>query len=241
MVKKDPIGLSVVIPIFNEVDTIPYLLKNLIEFSRTAKFSHEFILVDGKSTDGTVDALKNFSSNANIKIIFLSESKGYGGDIKEGLKHAQYSFLGWTHADLQTDISDLEVAFQKIINSPNETIVKGKRKNRKKLEHFFTIGMEIVVVYYLKYYINDINAQPKLFSKNFYNTISSKFWPNDFSLDLFLLFEAKKKNLIIETIPVIFNMRQFGEAKGGGSWSSRIKLIQRTYKYVKELSIKIKP
>ncbi|MDB2611679.1 glycosyltransferase family 2 protein [Gammaproteobacteria bacterium] len=241
MVKKDPVGLSVVIPIFNEVDNIPHLLKNLIKFSQSSKFSHEFILVDGNSTDGTREALKNFSSNPKIKIIFLSESKGYGGDIKEGLKHAHYSFLGWTHADLQTDISDLEVAFNKIISLPNETIIKGKRENRKKLESFFTFGMEVVVLYFLKHYINDINAQPKLFSKNFYNTISGKFWPNDFSLDLFLLFEAKKKNLTIETIPVKFNIRQFGEAKGGGSWSSRRKLIQRTFKYVRELSIKIKP
>jgi len=239
MDKQETLGLSVVIPIFNEVGNIPQLLENLISFSRNITFLHEFIIVDGQSTDGTLEALKNLPVNPNIRILFLTESKGYGADIQEGLKIAKYDYLGWTHADLQTDICDLEIAFYKIKSSTQSIIVKGQRKNRRKLERFFTIGMEVAVLFYTKHFISDINAQPKLFSKNFYSSLPKKLWPDDFSLDLFILLEAKKRNLAIKTVPVLFNKRQFGEAKGGGSWSSRLKLIKRTLSYVKELSRKI--
>ena len=76
----------------------------------------------------------------------------------------------------------------------------------------------------------DINAQPKLFHKSFIKDFKNP--PLDFSLDLFLIYFFKKKQISIKTFPVIFNKRQYGEAKGGGSFKGKIKLILRTLKYI---------
>ena len=64
--------------------------------------------------------------------------------------------------------------------------------------------------------LNDINAQPKLFSRKFYE---KHFYnpPSDFSLDLFLLCKAE----FVKTIDVFFNKRIYGEAKGGGSMKGK--------------------
>jgi hypothetical protein len=77
-----------------------------------------------------------------------------------------------------------------------------------------------------------------MFSRKFYEEYLNENAPWDFSLDLYLLYWAKKKNTIYE-IPVYFNKRMHGEAKGGGSFKTRIKLIKRTFKYIFELRKKI--
>ena len=56
--------------------------------------------------------------------------------------------------------------------------------------------------------------------------------PHDFSLDLFLLYQAKKYGYGIKEIPVYFKKRLHGEAKGGGSWQTRSLLIKRTLRYI---------
>ena len=87
----------------------------------------------------------------------------------------------------------------------------------------------------LKTYLDDINAQPKIFSKNFYNKFIKNRAPYDFSLDLFLLYTAKKNGLKIKEIEVNFAKRIHGEAKGGGSWRTRVKLMKRTLIYIFKL------
>ena len=79
-----------------------------------------------------------------------------------------------------------------------------------------------------------VNAQPKLFSRKFYDKHLVKGAPLDFSLDLYLLYWARKFGRIIE-IPVYFEKRIYGEAKGGGSFKTRMKLVKRTFAYIFEL------
>ena len=241
MDQKKPLGLSLIIPCFNEVKNIDPLLKKLEALSSSVEFPIEVIVVDGNSDDGTDKVLKKrFSElDSNIfSLILLESRKGYGFDILQGLKKAKYHILAWTHADLQTDVKDVEKAYQKLISSRNnKIIIKGNRKNRRILDVVFTFGMQVVVFFYLGTYLKDINAQPKVFTKDFYENYLRDGAPNDFSLDLYALFIAKKNNYLIDTISVYFNQRIHGEAKGGGgSWKNRLNLVKRTFKYIIKLS-----
>ena len=84
--------------------------------------------------------------------------------------------------------------------------------------------------------LSDINAQPKIFHKNFLKKIDNP--PSDFSLDLYLLITAKLNNYEILTYPVILKKRIAGLAKGGGSFKGKIKLTCRTLKYIYKLRYK---
>jgi len=88
--------------------------------------------------------------------------------------------------------------------------------------------------------LSEINAQPKLFPRQFYDSLEAP--PHDFSLDLYLLYQAKKNGLRIVPLPVYFKERKFGEAKGGSgsSWKTRLKLIKRSYAYIFELRARVK-
>lgn len=241
MDQKKSLGLSLIIPCFNEVKNLDPLLKKLKDLSSSVNFPIQIIVVDGNSNDGTRKVLKErfYGLDPNIFSLILLESRnGYGFDILQGLKKAKHEVLAWTHADLQTDVKDVEKAFDILTSSdqPN-LIIKGKRKNRHFLEAMFTLGMQIVVFFYLRTYLDDINAQPKLFKRDFYNKYLKEQAPKDFSLDLYALFKAKKNDYVIKSFPVYFNKRVHGEAKGGGgSWRNRLNLIRRTFRYIRILS-----
>ena len=232
-------GLSIVIPIFNEAENIKPLFKKFQEFEQVAEFPFHFILVDGCSEDGTPELIKEemqTCSVLDVELLEMEQRRGYGFDIMQGLAISRYDTLAWTHADLQTDLCDLIEGYQILKSSSKETVVKGRRVNRGLLERFFTIGMQIYTFINLKVYLDDINAQPKLFKYSFYASYLNKKSPNDFSLDLFFLLTAKLNKYKIKSFKVFFEPRKAGEAKGGGgSWSNRIILVKRTINYIKKI------
>ena len=128
------INLSIIIPFYNEESSVNDLLKECFKIS-ISKRDIEFVLVDNGSTDNTnINLLRFLKSNQNFnaKIIEVKTNIGYGNGIVKGLNNAKGNILSWTHSDLQTDINDVILAYEKfkddLIN--NKCIVKGKRINR---------------------------------------------------------------------------------------------------------------
>ena len=104
------------------------------------------------------------------------------------------------------------------------------------MEVIFTTGMQIVSLCILRINLSDINAQPKIFPREFFKSYLQEQAPTDFSLDLYLMYMARMNNYEIITFPVLFKRRQLGEAKGGGgSWKNRVNLTKRTFTYILKL------
>jgi len=225
--------LSIVIPCYNESDSIDLLIDKLIKI---LKNDIEIILVDNGSTDSTFDKFKSLNLPENIKVLKIEKNLGYGNGIIQGLKSTIGEIVSWTHADLQTDPGDVIKGYEKhkqdLINK--KCIVKGKRKKRSFREQIITSGMSLYCSIILKEKLLDINAQPKLFHRSFIDLLTSP--PLDFSLDLYLLYFFKKQKIKINSIPVYFDKRAHGEAKGGGgNIFGKIKIITNTIKYVNKL------
>lgn len=236
--------LSVVIPCYNEEKNIPVIFSKLnVLLEGKSKEECEVLLVNNGSTDSSAQVLNAELNKTpyNIRIVNVAHNKGYGYGILQGLEAAQGEFLSWTHADLQTDPSDVFKALDIYELSPHKPIlVKGFRKNRKFSEFFFSWGMGLLSSVVLGTRLTEINAQPKLFNRAFYSSIKDNA-PFDFSLDLYFLYHAKKQGKIVD-FPVFFLPRLYGEAKGGSgsSFKVRFKLIKRTLNYIFELRNKLK-
>lgn len=229
--------LSIVVPCYNEEKNIPLILekfKNIIK-----KEEIEVVLVNNGSTDNSKDILEKLVPNYSFaRIVSVPENKGYGYGVVQGLKEANGDFIGWTHADLQTDPFDVIKAY-KIFEEKKwdkRIYIKGRRKKRTFIENFFTIGMSIFETFYLKEFLWDINGQPNLFSKNFFETWENP--PKDFSLDLYALFMAKKQKLDLVRINVLFPKRINGESSWNKGIMSRWKLSKRTLKFSLDLKKK---
>jgi glycosyltransferase involved in cell wall biosynthesis len=228
--------LSVVVPCYNEEKNLPFIIKGFDSVVRS-NASIEVLLVNNGSADNTEEVLKNEIEalpHKQITIVNLPVNQGYGYGILQGLKQAKGNILAWTHADGQTDPADLLRAWEKYKEYNDSTVlVKGQRKNRGWGAAFFTWGMQVMANCLLKTRLHDINAQPKLFSRTLYEKIAGQA-PQDFSLDVYFLYQAQRLGSI-KTIPVQFNKRLYGEAKGGGSFKTRIKLMRRTLTYLRRL------
>jgi glycosyltransferase involved in cell wall biosynthesis len=235
-------NLSIVIPCYNESKSLPKLL-TICSQSIGERKNIEFVFVNNGSTDNSQQVFDQLFENPEFWFASLVEvpvNKGYGHGIAQGLMHAQGEILAWTHADLQTDPLDVIKAFEEhyIAIANNEAIVKGKRIQRPFFDNLFTKGMASISSALLKTKLSDVNAQPKIFNKQFWLQLENK--PMDFSLDMFLLYMAQKQGKKIIEYPVIFGNRQFGFAKGGGSFKGKLKLILRTLNYIFELRRRLK-
>ena len=229
------INYSLVIPCYNEEKTI----KSILERTKNIFLNRniELIIVNNGSTDNSKQIIESsIFDYPHAKFINIETNQGYGGGILEGLKHCEGEIIGWTHADLQTDPLDCINAFDifKEKNKLAKIYIKGNRKKRPKYDQFFTFGMSVFETLLLRKLIYDVNAQPTIFPKTFFK--SWKNPPNDFSLDLYSYYMAKRNNYSIIRFNVEFARRIYGISKWNINLFSKIKFILRTIKYSLKLS-----
>lgn len=235
---------SVIIPCYNEEDNLDRLFIKVLALLASYPKA-EVILVNNGSTDHSLTKLNKFKIEhkfKNVTICNVKENKGYGYGILEGLKLANGDILSWTHADLQTDLLDVGKGYElyqsKSDNAGDYLLVKGYRVNRKLSETILSFGMAAVASTQLNSWMQEINAQPKMFNRIFYDGAKENA-PYDFSLDLYWMYLAKKKG-VIETFPVQFIPRIAGDAKGGSGsdFKTKWKIIKRTFQYISQLNKK---
>jgi glycosyltransferase involved in cell wall biosynthesis len=226
--------LSIVVPCYNEEMNIPHIVEAFSKCIANRK-DVEVILVNNGSKDNSKIVLEKIlqqDKQGFFRVAEVKENKGYGFGILAGLKEAKGDVLAWTHADLQTDPSDVLTAYDKYLSINDKNVfIKGSRTDRQFHAWFFSWGMQVLASLILGENLKEINAQPKVLSRNFYNDHLRQNAPHDFSLDLYAYYWAIK-TCRIEEIPVIVRKRKFGEAKGGGSIKTKIKLIKRSFQYI---------
>ncbi len=212
-----------VIPCFNEGDNVLTLINRINEIFIPLD-EYEVILVDNGSTDGSFEDV-SFECD-RLFVHKINKNIGYGNGIKQGLKVSTGDFIGWTHADFQTDIKDFIIASELVTK---DSFVKGRRVERKLGDKVFSFGMGIFESLLFQTSLYEINAQPNILPKSFFEKLESI--PSDFSFDLYMYYMAKLNSLKIKRFDVKFPDRVHGHSKWNTTWSSRFKFIKRTILY----------
>jgi glycosyltransferase involved in cell wall biosynthesis len=234
---KEPIKLSLVVPCYNEAKSLPLLVGRIKECFNRADV--EIVLVDNGSSDDTPKLLPELirtetnKSTVNIRTVRVDVNQGYGFGILAGLAEAKGQYIGWTHADLQTDPKDALEALKIIERETSGVFIKGKRYGRPLFDRLFSFGMGVFETVYMRVPLWEINAQPTIFPRSFYQSWVNP--PHDFSLDLYAFYTARKANLKVFRIPVYFAQRKYGSSHWNVDFSSKIKFIKRTLKFSVEL------
>ena len=226
--------LSIVVPCYDEAENIPLILERFAEVIR--RDDVEVVLVDNGSTDNSPAVLRELLPKYSFaRTIRVEVNQGYGYGIVQGLKACTGEFIGWTHADMQTDPADLMKALNIIEenNSDEKIFVKGNRKGRPLFDQFFTSGMSMFETLYMGVKLYDVNAQPNVFSRKFFETWKNP--PKDFALDLYALYMAQKARLHIKRFDVVFPKRIHGESHWNSGLASKWKFIKRTIDFSKKL------
>lgn len=222
--------LSLVIPCYNEAAGLPKLVARCEELS--AHIPCEIIFVNNGSTDNSADVLRMLTTDKpGLRFVTVDVNQGYGFGILTGLRAATGDILGWTHADMQTDPLDSIAGFDlfKSSEAPDRLFTKGLRYGRPLADQIFTFGMTAFETLLLGRVLRDVNAQPTLFPRVFFESWQNP--PHDFSLDLFAYASAKRAGLDVKRHSVHFGIREHGTSSWNVNWKAKYKFIKRTVDY----------
>ena len=218
--------LSLVIPCYNEAKNLPLLLSRC---GAVAEHGAEVVLVDNGSGDETPSLLREYLPlYQGCRSIRVDVNQGFGFGVLAGLAVSQGDVLAWTHADMQTDPMDAikGLEFFKHASEPERVFVKGRRYGRLPSDVIFTIGMSVFETLLLGRLLWDINAQPVMFHRRFFESWNDP--PKDFALELFAYYCARAANLKIKRFPVLFAERHAGVSSWNVNLPAKMKFIRRT-------------
>lgn len=121
--------VSVVIPIYNEVESLPLLVAT-IEQAMQGIEVYEVICVDDGSSDGSADWLRQYARDrANFKAILLRRNYGQTAAMAAGFNHAQGEYIITLDGDLQNDPTDIPRLLSKL--EAGYDLVSGWRQQRQ--------------------------------------------------------------------------------------------------------------
>jgi glycosyltransferase involved in cell wall biosynthesis len=118
----DNMKLSVVIPVYNEKDT----LLEILERVRGVDLPKEIIVVDDFSTDGTREVLQNLPSADDLKILYQTRNQGKGAALRMGFAAVAGDIVVIQDADLEYDPAEYPQLLQPILAGKAD-VVYGSR------------------------------------------------------------------------------------------------------------------
>jgi len=122
--------LSIVVPVYNEVENLEALIQRIGEALDASSISYEIICVDDGSSDGSLDTLRMLARDrAHLRAISFRRNFGQTAALDAGFRHAQGDVVVPLDADLQNDPADIPRLLEEL--GKGYDVVSGWRKKRK--------------------------------------------------------------------------------------------------------------
>lgn len=198
--------LSIIIPFYNETESLPELLKQLDQVCRKINRPYEIICVN----DGSNDGFKLTNKYQNLKILEHRKRFGKGQALSTGLKESKGEIIIFMDADLQDDPKDIPQFLKKL--DEGYDFINGVRQGRKdtaiiKTYSFFA---KIFLRNFLRSPYADINCGFKAFKREVLDDFV--FYGNNFR---FFPLVAFYQGFKVTEIPVVNHSRKYGYSKFG--------------------------
>lgn len=131
---NDQVAVSVVVPIFNEVESLPELYDRLVKTLDNAGVpSYELIFVDDGSTDGSFARLRELSTvDARVRVLKFTRNFGQHEALSAGMERGSGEIIVFMDADLQNAPEDIPRFIAKIREGFD--LVSGWRMSRQKVD-----------------------------------------------------------------------------------------------------------
>jgi glycosyltransferase involved in cell wall biosynthesis len=207
-----PFTLSVIIPVFNESNTI----QEIIQRVKDTDLVDEIVLVDDGSQDGTRRILAEYQNKPGMKVILHEKNQGKGAAIQTGLGAVASDLVLIQDADLEYDPRDYPMLLQPI-NEGLADVVYGSRflgGPRRPILFWNMVANKILTFTTNILYNNiltDMETGYKMFKREVVKDIRIRARGFDFEPE----FTAKilKKHIRIYEVPIRFTPRFYEEGK----------------------------
>jgi glycosyltransferase involved in cell wall biosynthesis len=209
--------ITVIIPCFNEVNTIKVLIKKILRL----KINIEIILVDDFSNDGTRELIKKEIEAKIYKVLYLSKNKGKGFAIRSAVPFVTGEIIIIQDADLEYSPSDYKKLIKPIINKES-FVVYGSRvlnKNNYKKRTAFLNLIRIWGNQILTFLSNIINNQKLTDAHTCYKVFDSKIFKkiklkeNRFAFCPEITTKISNLKLSILEVPIHYKGRSYKNGK----------------------------
>ena len=204
--------ISVVIPVYNEVDSLEQLYNELSEVL-SGYNSYQIIFVDDGSSDGSKKAISKIIDNdTNTKIIQFHRNYGKSAALAEGFKNADGEYIVTMDADLQDDPNEIPNLVKKL--EEGFDLVSGWKKDRKDplSKRIPSKFFNFITKLFTGVKIHDFNCGLKIYRQSVVKTLEIYGGRHRYIPAL-----AGYKKFKVAEIIVNHRPRLFGETKYGGS------------------------
>lgn len=204
--------ISIVIPLFNEVESLPKLIENIQTVGAQSSLQYEIIFVDDGSTDGSTALLRDFSTDPAIKTVELRRNFGKSAALAAGFAVARGEIIVTMDADLQDDPAEIPNLLAKLDEGCD--LVTGWKANRQdpltKTIPSFIANTTTRLVSGVK--IKDMNSGLKCYRSEVAKSLNLYG-----DLHRYIPIIAHYQGFRVAEIPVRHHARQYGRSKYGVS------------------------
>jgi glycosyltransferase involved in cell wall biosynthesis len=222
--------LSVVIPIFNEVKTLPTLLNQVEAILKSHKFVYEIICVDDGSTDGSGEELRQQArQRSHLRAILLRRNYGQAAAMAAGFNHAVGQIIVTLDGALQNDPADIPRLVNKLAEGYD--LVNGWRKQRQDATLTRSLPSRLgnwLIGQVTGLKIHDYGCSLKAYRSELVADLNLYG-----ELHRFLPFLALIEGAIIAEIPVNHHARQYGKSQYGPGRTFRVLMDLLTLFFMK--------
>ncbi|HBO84920.1 MAG: glycosyl transferase [Deltaproteobacteria bacterium GWC2_42_11] len=224
--------VSIVIPVYNEEESIPVLYKDIKKVMDSIGREYEVIFVDDGSKDRSFSVLNDIHTSDNkVKVISFRRNFGQTAAMAAGFDYAEGDIIITMDADLQNDPEDIPKLLDAIKDAD---IVSGWRKNRK--DKFLTRRLPSIFANWLiskvtGVYLHDYGCTLKAYRKEVVKSI--KLYGE---MHRFIPAVASWIGVSIKEVETKHHPRRFGKSKYGISRTVRVILDLITVKFLQSFS-----
>jgi len=217
------VEISVIVPVYNEVENIETLSNSLINVLNMMGKSYEVILIDDGSTDGTSELLKSIAeNNPVIKGIRFRRNFGQTAAMAAGFDYASGDIIISLDGDMQNDPADIPRLIAKL--EEGYDVVSGWRKNRQ--DNFISRKFPSMIANKLISRLTGVHIHDYGCSLKAYRREIAKDLSLYGEMHRFIPALAGIEGARIVEMPVLHHARKFGKSKYN---------ILRTFKVILDL------
>ncbi len=198
---------SLIIPAYNEETRLRETLETTISYVKSNYSNFEILVVDDGSTDGTRDVVRSFDS---VKLIELGTNQGKGAAVRKGILTAVGKIRIFTDADLSTPITEIPKAID-WINKGYDIFIGSRALDRTLIRKHQPFYRELMGKTFNKFVqvlvlsgIKDTQCGFKAFTAPAAEAVFTKAVIDRFSFDVEALFIARRLNLKIAEVPIVW-------------------------------------
>ena len=207
--------LSIVVPFYNELRTLPTVIERLlaVDFAGLG-VETELIFVDDGSTD-TSRSLLDPPPREDVRLIVHERNQGKGTAVRTGLEAATGDILCIQDADLEYHPADLPALVRPILDGEFEVVYGSRFKGSAAgLYYSHRVAnrlLNLMVNVAFNRYLSDVYTGYKVFTRKAYSGL--RLTARTFTVEMELTSHFLRKGLVIFEVPISYRARTYAEGK----------------------------